>query len=79
MDVLVCPTRLPHPWDSPGKNARVQGRGSLVGCRLWGRTEPDTTEAAQQHAVSFISLHAITNSSDSHTSTCLLQQEKLYG
>ena len=21
-----------------------QGRGSLVGCRLWGRTEPDTTE-----------------------------------
>ena len=25
-----------------------QGRGSLVGCRLWGRTESDTTEAAQQ-------------------------------
>ena len=23
-----------------------QGRGSLVGCRLWGRTESDTTEAA---------------------------------
>ena len=22
-----------------------QGRQSLVGCRLWGRTEPDTTEA----------------------------------
>ena len=22
-----------------------QGRGSLVGCRLWGRTELDTTEA----------------------------------
>ena len=22
-----------------------QGRGSLVGCRLWGRTESDTTEA----------------------------------
>ena len=21
-----------------------QGWGSLVGCRLWGRTEPDTTE-----------------------------------
>ena len=21
-----------------------QGRGSLVGCRLWGRTESDTTE-----------------------------------
>ena len=26
------------PWES-------QGRGSLVGCRLWGRTESDTTEA----------------------------------
>ena len=25
-----------------------QGRGSLVGCRLWGRTESDTTEATQQ-------------------------------
>jgi len=23
-----------------------QGRGSLVGCRLWGRTESDKTEAA---------------------------------
>ena len=23
-------------------------RGSLVGCRLWGRTESDTTEATQQ-------------------------------
>ena len=22
-----------------------QGRGSLVGCHLWGRTESDTTEA----------------------------------
>ena len=25
-----------------------QGWGSLVGCRLWGRTELDTTEATQQ-------------------------------
>ena len=24
----------------------LQGQGSLVGCRLWGRTESDTTEAA---------------------------------
>ena len=24
---------------------RIQGRGSLVGCRLWGHTESDTTEA----------------------------------
>ena len=27
---------------------RIPGMGSLVGCRLWGRTESDTTEAAQQ-------------------------------
>ena len=25
-----------------------QGRGSLVDCHLWGRTESDTTEATQQ-------------------------------
>ena len=33
---------------------RVPGTGSLAGCRLWGRTESDTTEATQQqqqHAV----------------------------
>ena len=29
----------------PGES---QGQGSLVGCRLWGRTELDTTEAMQQ-------------------------------
>ena len=29
----------------PGES---QGRGSLVGCRLWGRTESDPTEATQQ-------------------------------
>ena len=31
----------PTPVFLPGKS---QGRGSLVGCRLWGRTESDTTE-----------------------------------
>ena len=29
----------------PGES---QGRGSLVGCRLWGRKESDTTEVTQQ-------------------------------
>ena len=29
----------------PGES---RGRGSLVGCRLWGRTGSDTTEATQQ-------------------------------
>ena len=27
---------------------RIPGKGSLLGCRLWGRTESDTTEATQQ-------------------------------
>ena len=27
---------------------RIPGRGSRVGCRLWGRTGSDTTEATQQ-------------------------------
>ena len=31
----------PTPVFLPGES---QGRGSLVGCRLWGRTELDTTE-----------------------------------
>ena len=30
-----------HPVFLPGES---QERGSLVGCRLWGRTESDTTE-----------------------------------
>ena len=38
-------------WRRKGQSTPVflpgesQGRGSLVGCRLWGRTESDTTEA----------------------------------
>ena len=35
----------PTPVFLPGES---QGRGSLVGCRLWGRTESNTTEATQQ-------------------------------
>ena len=27
---------------------RIPGTGNLVGCRLWGRTEWDTTEATYQ-------------------------------
>ena len=34
--------RQPTPVFLPGES---QGRGSLVDCRLWGRTESDTTEA----------------------------------
>ena len=35
----------PTPVFLPGES---QGRGSLVGCCLWGRTESDTTETTQQ-------------------------------
>ena len=34
--------RQPTPVFLPGES---QGRGSPEGCRLWGRTESDTTEA----------------------------------
>ena len=37
----TVPDSLPVPGES-------QGQGSLVGCRLWGRTESDTTEVTQQ-------------------------------
>ena len=36
----------PTPVFLPGES---QGPGSLVGCRLWGRTESDTTEATSLH------------------------------
>ena len=35
----------PTPVFLPGES---QGRGSLVGCRLWGHTELDTTEVTWQ-------------------------------
>ena len=36
----------PTPVFLPGES---QGWGSLVGCRLWGRTESDTTERLHFH------------------------------
>ena len=54
-DLDLCPTQVPLPprrrqWHPtavllPGES---QGRGSLVGFRLWGRTESDMTEATSQ-------------------------------
>ena len=43
----------PTPVFLPGE---FQGRGSLMGCRLWGRTESDTTEATwqQQQHVAYV-------------------------
>ena len=40
----------PTPVFLPGES---QGRGSLVGCRLWGCTESDTTEVTQQQTYPF--------------------------
>ena len=40
--VILEKARQPTPVFLPGQS---QGRGSLVGCCLWGRTESDTTEA----------------------------------
>ena len=56
--------RQPTPVFLPGES---QGRGSLVGCWLWGRTESDTTEATQQqqqqcfYQVSFRLLYSFLN------------------
>ena len=38
----------PTPVFFPGE---TQGRQSMVGCRLWGRTESDATEATWQQLV----------------------------
>ena len=45
----------PTPVFLPGES---QGRGSLVGCRLWGRTESDTTEVTQQQLLSHVRFFA---------------------
>ena len=39
--------------------AESQERGSLVGCRLWGCTESDTTEATQQQQLRSLSLSVL--------------------
>ena len=55
----------PTPIFLPGES---QGRRSLAGCRLWGRTESDTTEVTQQQqqdasliflALLFLSVYSI--------------------
>ena len=40
-----CYLRIPKAYAPVFLPGESQGRGSLVGCRLWGRTESDTTEA----------------------------------
>ena len=42
---------------------RIQGRGSLVGCRLWGHTESDKTEATKQQQQQQVKFTAVGNAS----------------
>ena len=49
----------PTPVFLPGES---QGRGSLVGCRLWGCTESDTTEVTQQRQQQSSSIELLKNS-----------------
>ena len=55
----------PTPGFLPGES---QGQGSLAGCRLWGHTESDTTEATSQQWLVMLS----TFSCASRPSKCLL-------
>ena len=58
----------PTPVFFPGES---QGWGSLVGCRLWGCTESDTTEVTQQQQQPFICQKCYKHLS-SHSVACLL-------
>ena len=40
-----CYLRIPKAYAPVFLPGESQGWGGLVGCRLWGRTESDTTEA----------------------------------
>ena len=44
----------PTPVFLPGES---QGRGSLLGCRLWGHTESDTTEVTSLTSLNIVKLH----------------------
>ena len=67
-------THCRRKWQStpvflPGES---QGRGSLVGCCLWGRTESDTTEATYSSSSSSSVSVSIPVSSSSHPPLPLL-------
>ena len=61
----------PTPVFLPGES---QGRGSLVGCRPWGRTESDTTEVTQQLQQMMLKSHAFSEYfNDSQSFVILLE------
>ena len=57
----------PTPVFLPGES---QGQGSLVGCRLWGRTESDTTEVTQ-HSIAW-SIYSVLVSSVQRSDSVIL-------
>ena len=62
----------PTPVFLPGES---QGKGSPVGCRLWGRTESDTTKVMQQQHVYYIDVYIfVCTCIVSMMSTCLSLQ-----
>ena len=52
---------------------RIPGRGSLVGCHLWGRTELDTTEATQQQQQQYTACYLQSVDADLSVSMSSLQ------
>ena len=52
--------------------AESQGRGSLVGCHLWGHTESDTTEVTEQQQHPIINFrHDVVQRISRVTSSCV--------
>ena len=60
----------PTPVLLPGES---QGQGSLLGCRLWGRTELDTTEATEQQQ-QHDNFQAVNTGNQTEHSVCVPQR-----
>ena len=52
---------------------RIPGMGCLVGCRLWGRTESDTTEVMQQQQQQQACFGGVVDDNDVYLYQCVLQ------
>ena len=55
---MSFPQWQPTPVFLPGES---QGRGSLVGCCLWGHTESDLTEETWQQQTTFSSVQSLSH------------------
>ena len=59
----------PTPVFLPGES---QGRGSLVGYRLWGHTESDTTEVTQHSIAQHSNVYIASSASSNLYQECML-------